>query len=206
MACEITAAYGRRAVEYAEQLGSMTAVHPLDLQLISGWAERLGGPVIDAGCKPGHWTGHLATRGVDVRGVDLVPSFINHAQRAHPEVSFSLGDIGALPEASGTVAGVLAWYSLIHHEPNALRAALAEFARVLRPGGELLLGFFEGPVLEPFEHAVTTAYRWPVEALSDELRAAHFDVIETHKRTGLEHRPHGAIRARVSARTKADPR
>jgi SAM-dependent methyltransferase len=203
MALEITTAYGRRGVEYAEKLGSMTSVHPLDLQLVTGWTDRLDGPVIDAGCGPGHWTGHLAERGVNIRGVDLVPGFIDHARRAYPTVSFSVGDIGALPEAAGTVAGVLAWYSLIHHEPGALRHTLAEFARVLRPYGELLLGFFEGPVHEQFEHAITTAYRWPVDALSDELRAAHFDIIETQTRTGPGHRPHGAILARVSAETDA---
>ena len=199
MALDITAAYARRAAEYAEHLGSMTSVHPADLQLVTGWADRLDGPVIDAGCGPGHWTGHLAKRGVNIRGVDLVPSFIDHALREHPTVSFAVGNLGALPETAGTVAGVLAWYSLIHHEPGSLRHALAEFARVLRPGGELLLGFFEGPALEPFEHAVATAYRWPVDALSDELRVAHFDIIETHTRTGPGHRPHGAIVARVSA-------
>jgi SAM-dependent methyltransferase len=131
--------------------------------------------------------------------VDLVPDFLDHARRAHPEVSFTVGDIGALPEPAGTVAGVLAWYSLIHHEPGALRDALGEFARVLRPGGELLIGFFEGPALEQFVHAVTTAFRWPVGALSDELRVAHFDIIETQTRTGPGHRPHGAIVARVAA-------
>ena len=203
MALDITAAYARRAAEYAEHLGPMTSVHPADLQLVTGWADRLDGPVIDAGCGPGHWTGYLAARGVNIRGVDLVPSFIDHAQRDHPTVSFAVGDLGALPETAGTVAGVLAWYSLIHHEPDSLRFALAEFARVLRPDGELLLGFFEGRALEQFEHAVATGYRWPADALSDELRAAHFDIIETHTRTGPGHRPHGAIVARVSARADA---
>jgi SAM-dependent methyltransferase len=82
--------------------------------------------------------------------------------------------------------------------PDALLGALGEFARVLRPGGELLLGFFDGPVLEPFEHAIATAYRWPVHALCDELRATGFEIVETRTRTGLGHRPHGAIRGRVS--------
>ena len=86
MALDITAAYARRAAEYAEQLGSLTSVHPADLQLVTAWANRLDGPVIDAGCGPGHWTGHLAARGVNIRGVDLVPSFIDHAQRYHPTV------------------------------------------------------------------------------------------------------------------------
>jgi SAM-dependent methyltransferase len=116
MALEITTAYARRAVEYAEQLGSMTSVHPADLQLVTRWADRLEGPVIDAGGGPGHWTGYLADRGVKIRGVDLVPSFIDHARREHPHVSFAVGDIGTLPEAAGSIAGILAWYSLIHHE------------------------------------------------------------------------------------------
>lgn len=205
MAPEIRAAYARRALEYAEHLGSITSVHPSDLQLVTGWAERLDGRLIDAGCGPGQWTGHLAEHGVNIRGVDLVPSFIDRARQAYPEVPFAIGDIGALPDPPGTVAGILAWYSLIHHEPNSLRGALSEFARVLRPGGELLLGFFEGPVFAQFEHAITTAYRWPVEALSNELRAAHYDIVETHTRFGPGHRPHGAIRARLSAGGDAAP-
>jgi len=199
MAPEITDTYERRAAEYAERLGSMTAVHPADLALVTGWAERLDGPIIDAGCGPGHWTGHLAARGADVRGVDLVPSFIEHARRTHPGVPFVVGDIGALPDAPGSVAGILAWYSLIHHEPGALRDALTEFSRVLRPGGGLLIGFFVGPALESFEHAITTAYRWPVDALSEAVRATHFDIVETHTRTAPGHRPHGAILARLSS-------
>ncbi len=48
-------------------------------------------------------------------------------------------------DASDSIGGVLAWYSLIHHEPSTIQRALGEFARVLRPGGGLLLGFFVGP-------------------------------------------------------------
>jgi hypothetical protein len=44
MAHQVTSAYSERAVQYAEQLGSMTSVHPADLQFVSAWAERLTGP------------------------------------------------------------------------------------------------------------------------------------------------------------------
>ena len=105
-----------------------------------------------------------------------------------------------LHDASGSVGGILAWYSLIHHEPSTVRAALEEFARVIRVGGSLLLGFFIGPAVEPFDHAVVTAYRWSPEALSTELRAAGFDIIETHTRIGRtpKPRPHGAIVAQLA--------
>lgn len=60
------AAYTRRAAEYADVLGSMTSVHPSDVQLVTSWADRITGPAIDAGCGPGHWTAHLAARGLDI--------------------------------------------------------------------------------------------------------------------------------------------
>ena len=200
MSSDVEAAYSARAADYVDQLGSVAALHPSDRALISSWATQVEGPIVDAGCGPGHWTAYLVGHGSDVRGVDQVPEFIDHAHRTYPHVSFELGNFDQLHDASRSVGGILAWYSLIHHEPSAVRAALEEFARVLRPDGSLLLGFFLGPAVEPFDHAVVTAYRWSPEALSTELRAAGFDVIETHTRIGRnpKPRPHGAIVAQLA--------
>ncbi|WP_413600252.1 class I SAM-dependent methyltransferase [Curtobacterium sp. Curtsp57] len=198
MSSDVEASYGGRAAEYIGLLGSMTSVHPADEHLVTTWARGIDGPIIDAGCGPGHWTAHLAERGCEVHGVDQVPGFIEHARAAHPGPMFGVGSIDALPDAEGSHAGVLAWYSLIHHEPATIRRPLGEFARVLRPGGGLLVGFFVGQRVEAFDHAVVTAYRWSPEALSAALRSAGFDVLETHTRTGPADgpRPHGAIVAR----------
>ena len=160
------------------------------------WADQITGPAIDAGCGPGHWTGYLARLGVTVRVIDLVPEFIAHARASYSCIAFDVGAVDELPVETGTGGSVLAWYSLIHCEPDEIQTSLQEFARVLRPGSDLLLGFFEGPTVRKFEHTVVAAYRWPVGALCDKLRAVEFDVIETHMRTGPQHRPHGAIRAR----------
>lgn len=188
-------AYSERSTEYAERFGSMTAVHPSDRQLVDTWINWLGGPVIDAGCGPGHWTNYLVERGVDASGVDQSADFIAHARARYPGICFELGDIGAIDVRPRTCGGVLAWYSLIHHEPSSIRMPLAEFARVLRPGGGLLVGFFEGSEIERFDHAVLDAYKWPVPKLSRQLDEAGFDVIETHARSGASDRPrpHGAI-------------
>lgn len=200
MGSDIRASYARRADEYAEHLGSMASVHPSDLQLVTAWADEMRGPILDAGCGPGHWSGYLASRGNDVRGIDLVPAFVEHARAVHPGVPFDVASIDALPHPANSFAGVLAWYSLVHHPPGDNRRALDQFARVLRPGGGLLLGFFTAPAVEEFDHAVATAYRWPPGVLSGELRAAGFEVIETHTRTGArpQPRPHGAILAQRS--------
>jgi SAM-dependent methyltransferase len=190
-------AYGRRAAEYTEQLGTMASVHPADVHLVTTWAAGLGGPVLDAGCGPGHWTSHLADRGVDVLGLDQVPAFVEHARRTYPSVRYDRGSIDELPYEDERFAGVLAWYSLVHHDPAGIGQPLSEAARVLRPGGGLLVGFFTGDRVEPFDHAVTTAYRWPPDALADEVRAAGFTVVELHTRTAgtPRPRPHGALLA-----------
>ncbi|KQO10365.1 SAM-dependent methyltransferase [Agreia sp. Leaf244] len=193
---EVAQAYGARAAEYVELLGSVDAMHPSDRELIGTWGDQLVGAAIDAGCGPGHWTDFLARRGVDIRGIDLTPAFVEHARRRYPELRFATGSVDALDASDASLGGVLAWYSLIHHAPDAIGSALDEIARVLRPGGLLLIGFFVGPAVEPFEHAVTTAYRWPVADLSERLRASGFEIVESHTRTGIGYRPHGAIVAR----------
>lgn len=199
MTSDVRAAYERRAAAYTERLGSMAAVHPADEHLVSTWAAGVDGPVLDAGCGPGHWTAHLAAQGVDVRGVDQVPAFIDSARRSHPRASFSVADMDALPVEAASIGGVLVWYSLVHHEPDAVPVTLREFARILRPGGSLLVGFFTGPELAAFDHAVVTAHSWPPSALEAVVRSAGFDVVETHTRTvaGGRPRPHGAIVARL---------
>ena len=193
---DVSEAYSARAAEYIEALGVVEAMHPSDAALIASWGAQVDGPALDVGCGPGHWTAFLAERGLDIRGVDLTPAFIEHARATYPDVRFATGSVEALDASDTSLGGVLAWYSLIHHTPNAIGPALDEIARALRPGGLLLAGFFEGAIVEPFDHAVTTAYRWPVAELGERLRASGFEVIETHTRTSPNTRPHAAIVAR----------
>jgi SAM-dependent methyltransferase len=190
----VRAAYAERAGEYAAALGSMSTVHPDDLDLVTRWAGGLDGPVLDLGCGPGHWTALLAGRGgLDVSGADPVPAFVQHARRTHPDVRYEVGSAEHLRAADGSLGGVLAWYSLIHHAPDAIGEPLREIARVLRPGGRLLVGFFEASALEPFDHAVVTAWRWPVDELAAQLGSAGLAVLETTTRTDPGSRPHAAL-------------
>ena len=49
-----------------------------------------------------------------------------------------------LPFPDDEFAGVLLWYSIIHTPPAGQARIFAEVARVLRPGGHLLVGFQSG--------------------------------------------------------------
>lgn len=198
-------AYGDRAEEYARLLGSVDRMAAEDRRRIETWAARTDGVscglLLDLGCGPGHWTAHLASRGHRVRGIDPVPGFIELAHDTHPGVAFSVGDVFAPAIGEPTCSGVLAWYSLIHLEPARMRAALASIVRMLRPGGTLLLGFFDGARLEPFDHVIATAHYWPVSQLESLLEDVGLTVTDVEQRTDPGARPHGAIEARRELRS-----
>ena len=131
-----------------------------------------------------------------MEGVDPVPEFIDHARRQHPGVTYRIGRADRLGVDSASLGGVLAWFSLIHTSPDRIGVPLTEFARCTRPGGGLAIGFFEGPELVPFDHAVTTAYVWPVGRLASRVEEAGFRVTDVRTRTDPGTRPQGTMLAR----------
>ena len=187
-------AYGSRAAEYTRILGNIDATAPADRELISSWAHaHPDGSILDVGCGPGHWTNWLHERGIDIEGVDPAPEFVDAALRRFPGVRFRVGRAEQLDVADSSLAGILAWYSLIHLSPDRMPEVLAEFARALAPGGGLLVGCFDGARLDPFAHAITTAHYWPIDHLSLLIEQAGFAVTAHHTRVDPGTRPHGAI-------------
>lgn len=192
---QIQQAYAARASEYTAILGAIDDMHELDRNRIELWTQQISGRIIDAGCGPGHWTDFLHKRGADITGIDLVPEFIESARVRFPDVPFQVSSLRALDEADGSLDGVLAWYSLIHLPPVELPPALSELARVLSPGGYLLMGFFDGEPAEPLDHVVAPAYYWSVDKMSSLLHDAGFEVIDVEEREDPGKRPHAAIGA-----------
>jgi SAM-dependent methyltransferase len=141
-------AYDTVAADYADLLRDELAGRPVDRAVLAAFAELVqaagDGPVAEAGCGPGRITAHLAGLGLTIFGVDLSPGMLAVARRSHPGLRFAEGRLDALPVASGTLAGLVAWYSIIHTTPHHLGEVFAEFHRVLRPGAEVLLAFQAG--------------------------------------------------------------
>jgi len=190
-------AYGVMAESYIE-LVRTNEMHNDDLALIDRRLSIRPGTVLDAGCGPGHLTAHLRSLEVDAIGLDVVPKFIDHARATYPDGRYELGSMRQLPFPDRSVAGILAWYSLIHVPPDELDDVLAELRRVVRSAGALVAGFFDGDAVAPFDHKVTTAYFWPVDEFAARLQRAGFTEVERSRRPGTtepSHRPHAAIAA-----------
>jgi len=100
--------------------------------------------VADVGCGPGYVTDYLHQLGVDAFGIDLSPGMIAIARRDYPDLDFEVGTMTDLDLADDSVAGVLAFWSVIHVPDHVLPAVFAQFHRVLHPGCPLLVGFHVG--------------------------------------------------------------
>lgn len=201
----IAAAYDARAMEYVAVAGTIEQMDARDAAVIESWRDGTDGPLLDAGCGPGHWTGFLSRGGRSVQGIDLSAEFVATARALHPGIRFDLGSFRDLPLEAGSVGGILAWYSLIHTPPDDLPAIFVEFARVLAPGGSILIGFFDGEPRECFAHAVAPAYFWSAGALAALLADAGFEVVSTEVRgrepDEISVRPHGSLVARAAPST-----
>jgi len=143
---DLQRSYDAIAAAYAERFGDELAHKPLDRALLSAFATMLGrdAPVLDAGCGPGHVTAFLSGLGLDARGLDLSPGMVDQARRRHPLLRFEVGSMLALPVADGELAGIVAFYSVIHLRPEERPRAFAEFHRALRPGGRVLIAVHVG--------------------------------------------------------------
>ncbi|WP_030384878.1 class I SAM-dependent methyltransferase [Streptomyces sp. NRRL S-241] len=147
----VRASYDAVAVDYARLVSAELAGKPLDRAMLAAFAEYVrddagggGRAVADLGCGPGRLTAHLDGLGVRAFGVDLSPAMVAVARRTYPGLRFEVGSMAALDVADGVLGGVLAWYSTVHTPPSELPSLFAEFARVLAPGGHLLIAFEAG--------------------------------------------------------------
>ncbi len=97
---------------------------------------------IDVGCGEGRFCRMLRAEGVDAVGIDPAPSLIAHARRLDPGGDYRVEAAEALVFEDGAFDLVVSYLSLI--DIPDVKAAIAEMARVLAPGGTLLIANLAG--------------------------------------------------------------
>jgi SAM-dependent methyltransferase len=150
MGDETRAGYDAVATGYAHRFADELDAKPFDRELLADFAHLVGcqGTVIDLGCGPGQVAAFLATHGVQMIGIDLSPGMVKRARQLHPGLDVRVGDMLDLDFDDESLAGVAAFYSIIHIPRDDVRGVLTELRRMLRPGGLLLLAFHDGNGVE----------------------------------------------------------
>src|SRR4051794_30769181 len=121
----------RKAASYDRLTGRATArlVEPL----LDAAGVQSGTRVLDVACGPGRCAAAAAARGAVPLGLDAAEGMVAVARSHYPELEFLQGDAERLPFADASFDAVVAGF-VVNHLPRPERA-LAEFARVVRPGG-----------------------------------------------------------------------
>lgn len=183
---ETRASYDADATGYAEKVDGLLEASPYLRASLALFADLVrdagGGSVADVGCGPGYVTRHLHDLGVDAFGIDLSSEMIAIARRDHPDLRFEVGTMTDLDLADHSVAGVIAFWSVIHIPDEVVPTVFAEFGRVLRPGGPLLVGFHVGDETIHTSEGYTgrpisvDSHRRTPQRVSDWLRDAGFTI------------------------------
>jgi ubiquinone/menaquinone biosynthesis C-methylase UbiE len=138
--------YDALAQEYAEAFSGEHEKKPKDREILRRFAQEIGDrrPVWDFGCGPGQTAYYLHCLGIEISGLDLSERLLEEARRLHPEIHFKKGNILALEFKDDSIAGVVAFYAIIHFTQEQVRTAFREIFRVLQPGGIFLLTYHIG--------------------------------------------------------------
>jgi SAM-dependent methyltransferase len=107
---------------------------PVVDEIVSGLP---AGVALDAACGTGRFAARLAERGHRVIGVDSSPDMLARARGRVAGGDFRPGELDRLPVADDAVDLVVCALAL-QHVPS-LEGVMAEFARVLRHGGSLVI-------------------------------------------------------------------
>jgi SAM-dependent methyltransferase len=92
---------------------------------------------LDVGCGEGRFCRMLRARGVEAVGIDPTRALVARARELDPSGTYRIGRAEALDVADDTIDLVVSYLSLV--DVPDLTKAIAEMARVVRPGGRVLI-------------------------------------------------------------------
>jgi ubiquinone/menaquinone biosynthesis C-methylase UbiE len=138
--------YDTIAKEYAETFSRDHERKPKDQEILHRFSQEIGdrGPVWDFGCGSGQTTAYLKNLGMEISGLDLSEKMLEQARALHPGLHFQKGNILDLEFKNGSLAGVAAFYAIVHFTKEQVGTAFREMFRVLQPGGLFLFTYHLG--------------------------------------------------------------
>ncbi len=156
------------------------ALHARVVSCLNGCPGLLEKPLLDAGCGTGGLLARLAAAfpSRDLVGVDVASEAVRRARRKVPRARLVVGSVSALPFPRGFFGAIVSCDVLCHCLVDEA-AALAEFRRVLAPGGMLVLNLPAHEWLRSgHDERVHNARRYSGASLRPRLEQAGFTVLD----------------------------
>ena len=112
-----------------------------DVRLLQEFIERLpeAANVLDAGCGAGIPISQRLSENFHVTGIDFSEVQVELARNNVPNAAFLCEDITQLDFPENTFDGITSYYAIIHIPRQEHQSLLANFHRMLKPGGFALL-------------------------------------------------------------------
>lgn len=117
--------------------GDYTREFILDPVMVARTSGRGYGRALDVGCGEGRFCRMLREQGIAAVGIDPTERLLARARDLDPDGDYRIASAEALPFEDATFDLVVSYLSLI--DIPDIRAAIPEMARVLKPGGSLLI-------------------------------------------------------------------
>jgi len=147
----LRAMYGETATAYSEMMDTEIElpIYGRTLGVFIEAMKNVPGAILDSSCGTGHllerlYEKHDSSR--ELLGQDLSSEMVGlAAKRLGDRARVAQGDMRTLTaHGDASLAGLVSFFALHHLDPNGVVSTLCEWRRVLRPGGALLLGTWEG--------------------------------------------------------------
>jgi ubiquinone/menaquinone biosynthesis C-methylase UbiE len=135
------AGWEQRAAGYDAFVGNVTS--KLVGPLLTAAAVAAGTRTLDVATGPGYAAAGAADLGASVVGIDVASAMVDLARRRCPGVAFIEAEAEAVPFADASFDSVVGNLAILHF--GRPEQAVAEFVRVLRPGGRLALTTWDEP-------------------------------------------------------------
>jgi SAM-dependent methyltransferase len=174
---------------------------PFDREFLDAVADAIPrrGWCVDLGCGPSQIGAYLARRGLAILSVDVSREMLQHAFVLLPEGGRVQADMRVLPFADGSIAGIVAFYSLIHIPRTELMTTLVELHRVLARRGVMAVAVHAAlpgnradqpmpttgvlHVEEMLSESVDLDFHFhPAESLGAALRSVGFNLVRATER------------------------
>ncbi|MDI6894951.1 MAG: methyltransferase domain-containing protein [Bacillota bacterium] len=173
----LQAFFDRAAATWDEKV---TVAHAFIRRMLAATGLGRGETVLDVGCGTGvllPGLGELVGREGRVYALDISPAMLERARVRFPDATYLCAPAEAIPLPDGTCR-VVVCYSAFPHFPDQGRA-MAEMARVLSPGGRLVIGHAES------REAINHFHRGLGGAVADHLLPDHHTMLLLLRHAGL---------------------